>query len=190
MRAGLDGQKQRDARVGNDAHLCRGRHQTSARCEPWGLACCCEAIPQLSSELEAEHEQYRNLVASRAKRQRIVEIKRAQFKMQQMRAEQGLEDDDNDEAKAKKHKRGATLRQKLKGRQQNEGVRLETELEELEQQMFSLDSGSFEHKLRCMTDEWAKLREKSHQLQSRSRPGLLRAVGDDDEGVRLAAMGR
>ena len=61
------------------------------------LACCCEAIPQLSSELEAEHEQYRNLVASApAKRQRIVEIKRAQFKMQQMRAEQGLEDDDND----------------------------------------------------------------------------------------------
>ena len=154
------------------------------------LACCCEAIPQLSSELEAEHEQYRKLVASApAKRQRIVEIKRAQFKMQQMRAEQGLEDDDNDEAKAKKHKRGATLRQKLKGRQQNEGVRLETELEELEQQMFSLDSGSFEHKLRCMTDEWAKLRESRIDFNQKVVQALLRAVGDDDEGVRLAAMG-
>ena len=154
------------------------------------LACCCEAIPQLSSELEAEHEQYRNLVASApAKRQRIVEIKRAQFKMQQMRAEQGLEDDDNDEAKAKKHKRGATLRQKLKGRQQNEGVRLETELEELEQQMFSLDSGSFEHKLRFMTDEWAKLRESRINFNQKVVQALLRAVGDDDEGVRLAAMG-
>jgi len=80
--------------------------------------------------------------------QRMVIIARAQ----------GLDDDDEDE-KRNKVKRNSGLRDKLKGRQKSEAAQLEVELEDLEKEILSLDSGSFQAEIQTQEDAWQKLRQ-------------------------------
>jgi len=119
-----------------------------------------ETIPDESPELESHKGRYRALVeAAPSKRARIAEIKQKQAQIKRMRAEQGIDDDDNDENSSGKTRRGGALREKLKSRQQSEGAQLEVELEELEKQILSLDSGSFVAELVDKEREWSQLRQ-------------------------------
>lgn len=118
-----------------------------------------ETIPDESPDLESHKERYRALVeAAPSNRARITEIKQKQAQIKRMRVEQGI-DDDNDENSRGKTRRGGALREKLKSRQQSEGAQLEVELEELEKQILSLDSGSFAAELADKEREWSQLRQ-------------------------------
>lgn len=117
-----------------------------------------EAVPDKSPDLESHKERYRELVeAAPSKRARITEIKQKQAQIKRMRAEQGIDDDEDEDSG--KSRRGGALREKLKSRQQSEGAQLEVELEELERQIHSLDSGNFAAELAEKEGEWAQLRE-------------------------------
>ena len=70
---------------------------------------------------------------------------------------QGLDDDEDE--KRNKVKRNSGLRDKLKGRQKSEAAQLEVELEELEKEMLSLDSGSFQAEIQTQEDAWQNLRQ-------------------------------
>ena len=121
------------------------------------LGRCGEQVPDLNSELESQKQRYIDLVAAMpAKRARVPEIKKKQAQIKQMRQEQGLEDDDEERSKIK---RNSGLRDKLKGRQKSKTAQLEVELEELEKEMLSLDSGSFLAEIQSQEDAWQKLRQ-------------------------------
>ena len=121
------------------------------------LGRCGEQVPDLNSQLESEKQRYSDLVADTpARRARILEIKKKQAQIKQMRQEQGLEDDDEERSKIK---RNSGLRDKLKGRQKSKTAQLEVELEELEKEILSLDSGSFLAEIQSQEDAWQKLRQ-------------------------------
>jgi len=123
------------------------------------LGCCGEHVPDIDPKLEAEEDQYRSLLAAEpAKRARIVEIKKKQAANRRMREEQGIVDTDDDNGRGKV-KRSSGLRDKLKGRQKSEGAQLEAELDELEKEMLSLDSGSFKAALQKQGEAWQDLRQ-------------------------------
>ena len=161
---------------------------------------CGETVPDSSLELDAEKIRYRDLAASAPeKRNRIAEIKKKQARghrykrrsnpwpsiqkaLERMRAEQGLDDDDE------KVKSSSGLRDKVKGRQKSETAQLDIELEELEKQIFSLDSGNFEAELQAKEEDWQKLRQKRITFNAMLVDTLLDGVADKEKDVRAAAF--
>jgi hypothetical protein len=144
---------------------------------------CGETVPDSSLELDAEKIRYRDLAASAPeKRNRIAEIKKKQAQIKRMRAEQGLDDDDE------KVKSSSGLRDKVKGRQKSETAQLDIELEELEKQIFSLDSGNFEAELQAKEEDWQKLRQKRITFNAMLVDTLLDGVADKEKDVRAAAF--
>ena len=119
---------------------------------------CGDAVPDLNPTLEAEKGRYREMIATKpAKLSRIVQVKKAQKRIQRQRVEQGLDGDED----STKPKRSSQLRDKLKGRQKGEGAQLEVELEKLQKDIDSLDSGSFLAEVQQKEDAWKLLRQVS-----------------------------
>ena len=80
------------------------------------------------------------------------------------------------------------MRDKLKGRQKSETAQLEVELEELEKQMQSLDSGSFKAELENKEASWQNLRQRRIAFNAMLVDALLLAIHDTEETVRSAAL--